>query len=263
MLKHFDLFSGYGGFTLGFERAYVDTIARGQKRRSESNPQAQENESVPQENNKDQDGRDGEHSDEAPHDGQPATVGFSETDKYAGQVLAYHWPDIKNYGDITKIDWAEVPDFDLLTGGSPCQDLSIAGKRAGLGGNRSGLFFEFMRAVKEKKPNYFIWENVKGALSSNRGFDFAVVLNEISEAGYSLWWQVLNAKDFGVPQNRERIFVVGTRSDLGSPREVFFERGGSKENLMENDSGQIYEQTKKLSDAFRIRSTDGVSATLK
>lgn len=179
-LKHFDLFSGYGGFSIACEKQGIETI------------------------------------------------GFSEIDKYASSVLKYNWPNIKNYGDITKINWAEVPDFDLLTGGSPCQDLSIAGKRAGLEGERSGLFYEYMRAVREKRPKYFIWENVKGALSSNKGFDFAAVLNEMAEAGYSLWWQILNAKDFSVPQNRERIFVVGFRD--GSPREIFFERGTDNEN---------------------------------
>lgn len=178
-LKQFDLFAGYGGFTIAGERCGIETI------------------------------------------------GFSEIDKYANAVLKYHYPLIPNFYDITKINWAEVPDFDLLTGGSPCQDLSIAGKRAGLSGARSGLFYEYMRAVKEKKPKYFIWENVKGALSSQNGWDFAYVLNEMAEAGYSLWWQVLNAKDFGVPQNRERIFVIGFRD--GSPREVFFERRNNEE----------------------------------
>lgn len=179
-MKHFDLFSGYGGFSIAGERLGFETI------------------------------------------------GFSEIDKYASAVLNYHWPNIKNYGDIKKINWSEVPDFDLLTGGSPCQDLSIAGKRAGLEGKRSGLFYEYMRAVREKRPKYFIWENVKGALSSNSGFDFAAVLNEMAQAGYSLWWQVLNAKDFGVPQNRERIFVVGFR-DQSAPQ-VFFEREESSED---------------------------------
>lgn len=154
--------------------------------------------------------------------GQARTIGFSEIDKYASAVLKYHWPNTKNYGDITKIEWDKVPDFDLLTGGSPCQDLSIAGKRAGLSGERSGLFFSFTKCLEAKRPKYFIWENVKGALSSNSGWDFAYVINEMAEAGYSLWWQVLNAKDFGVPQNRERIFVVGFR-DRSAP-EVFFER---------------------------------------
>ena len=165
-------------------------------------------------------------------------VGFSEIDKYASQVIRYIYPNTKNYGDISKINWNEVPDFDMLVGGSPCQDLSIAGKRKGLEGARSGLFYEYMRAVREKKPQYFIWENVKGALSSNNGWDFAAVLNEMAEAGYSLQWQICNAKDFGVPQNRERIFVIGTRGD--SQREVFFERGCGEVNNGENGQGNAY-----------------------
>src|SRR3990167_9276974 len=150
-------------------------------------------------------------------------VGFSEIDKYASMVLKYRFPNVKNYGDCTKINWSEVPDFDLLVGGSPCQDFSIAGKRKGIVGERSGLVWEYIRCLEEKKPRYFIWENVKGVLSSRGGWDFANILTAFSEAGYSLWWQVLNAKDFGVPQNRERIFVVGFRD--GSPPEIFFEPG--------------------------------------
>ena len=257
-MKHFDLFSGYGGFSLALERAYENT--RLERERISNNSVSGGQETV---NSSRVDSEQTEQSSDNSTElrSRPETIGFSEIDKYASAVLKYHWPKIKNYGDITKINWSEVPDFNLLTGGSPCQNLSIAGKRAGLGGNRSGLFYEFIRAVKEKKPKYFIWENVKGALSSNNGRDFAIVLNEMAEAGYSLWWQVLNAKDFGVPQNRERIFVVGFRD--GSPREVFFERGSGGKNIVENDTGQIYKQTRKLSDAFRIRSTDGVSATLK
>src|SRR3990167_7258678 len=154
-------------------------------------------------------------------------VGFSETDKYANQVLKYHYPKVKNYGDCVKINYGQVPDFDLLTGGSPCQDFSIAGKRAGIVGSRSGLVWEYIRCLREKKPKYFIWENVKGVMSSRSGWDFANILSAFSESGYNLWWQVLNAKDFGVPQNRERIFVCGFRE--GSPKEVFFEREDSKE----------------------------------
>ena len=141
-------------------------------------------------------------------------VGFSEIDKYANMVLKYHYPNIKNYGDINAIDWNKIPNFDLLVGGSPCQDLSMAGRRKGLAGERSGLFFAFTKALRDKLPDYFIWENVKGALSSNEGWDFAEVLNSFSELGYSLWWQILNAKDFGVPQNRERIFVIGFKARL-------------------------------------------------
>lgn len=161
--------------------------------------------------------------------GMPADwecIGFSEIDKYANMVLRYHWPDIKNYGDINAIDWKQIPDFDLLIGGSPCQDLSLAGKRKGLAGERSGLFFAFAKALRDKLPDHFIWENVKGALSSNQGWDFAEVLNQFSALGYNLWWQVLNAKDFGVPQNRERIFIIGSRTK--SPSEIYFEPENSR-----------------------------------
>ena len=180
-------------------------------------------------------------------------VGMSEIDKHASAVLKHHYPNTPNYGDITKIDWDKVPDFDLLVGGSPCQDVSVAGKRSGIEGARSGLFFQYVRALKEKKPAYFIFENVKGLLSSNGGRDFAVVLNEMAEAGYSLWWQVLNAKSFNIPQNRERIFIVGTRN--GSPREVFFERAG--------DTKDLIEITKNAPDAQRVFDPEGIGRTLK
>jgi len=129
---------------------------------------------------------------------------------------------VKNYGDAEKIRWDEIPDFDMLVGGTPCQDLSISGKRAGLTGSRSRLFFEFVRALTEKHPQYFVWENVKGALSSNGGWDFARVLLEFSEAGYSVWWQVLDAAWYGVPQHRERVFVVGSLGDE-PPLKILFE----------------------------------------
>src|SRR3990167_4080645 len=146
-------------------------------------------------------------------EGEP--IGFSEIDKYASMVLKYRFPNVKNYGDCTTIKWEEVADFGMLVGGSPCQDFSIAGKRRGLAGARSSLAWEFIRCLRTKQPRYFIWENVKGVMSSRSGWDFANIITAFSESGYSLWWQVLNAKDFGVPQNRERIFVVGYRNDIG------------------------------------------------
>lgn len=245
-LKHFDLFSGYGGFSLALENIYEhNSIVR---TTTNGKINTEKHSSLFESGNEERGQR-------------TIIIGFSEIDKYASSVLKYHWPKIKNYGNIEKINWSEVPDFDIVTGGSPCQDLSVAGKQKGLAGERSGLFFQFIRCLKEKQPEYFIWENVKGALSSTNGWDFARVQIEFSEAGYNVWWQVLNAKDFGVPQNRERIFAVGVRR--GSPREIFFEKRNSGENTMENDTDEIYKQTQKLSDAFRIRNTEGVSATLK
>jgi len=206
-LKYFDAFAGVGGFSIGIERAWEHLS----KWRTSGNGLSSNGNSS--ESNTSQAWRES---------GNASCVGFSENDRFASQVLKYKYPNITNYGNISKINWSEVPDFDILTGGSPCQDFSIAGKRAGIEGARSGLVWEFIRCLEEKKPQYFIWENVKGVMSSRGGWDFANIISAFSEAGYSLWWQVLNAKDFGVPQNRERIFVVGFRT--GSPREVFFER---------------------------------------
>ena len=132
-------------------------------------------------------------------------VGMSEIDKHANMVLKYRFKDVKNYGDIEKINYEELPDFDVLIGGSPCQDVSLAGKRAGLSGARSRLFFSYVALLRAKQPDYFIFENVKGLLSSNEGRDFAEVINQFSESGYDIWWQVLDAADFGIPQHRENI----------------------------------------------------------
>jgi DNA (cytosine-5)-methyltransferase 1 len=147
-------------------------------------------------------------------------VGMSEIDKYANMVLKYRYRDVKNYGNIEKINYEELPDFDIQIGGSPCQDISVAGKRAGLAGLRSRLFFSYVALLKVKQPDYFIFENVKGLLSSNEGRDFAEVINQFSEAGYDIWWQVLDAADFGIPQHRERVFIFGSLGE-GGFRKVF------------------------------------------
>ena len=161
-----------------------------------------------------------------PHDWN--IIGFSEIDKHASAVLRYHWPEVKNYGDVEKINFEGLPDFDVLWGGSPCQDVSMAGKRAGLSGVRSGLFFSYVSLLKVKRPRYFIFENVAGLLSSNQGRDFATVLGEFSAAGYdNIWWQVLDATWFGIPQHRERVFVLGSLGERGF-RKVLFERGNGK-----------------------------------
>jgi len=136
-------------------------------------------------------------------------TGFSEVDRYAIKVYEKHFPNRINYGDIRNIDAKSLPDFDIFCGGFPCQDLSLAGKRAGLQGNRSGLFYEIIRIIREKQPYLVFLENVKGLFSSDGGRDFARILIELDDAGYSVEWQCLNSKDFGVPQNRERVFIIG------------------------------------------------------
>jgi DNA (cytosine-5)-methyltransferase 1 len=257
-MRYFEMFAGVGGFGLGIQRAYVETTTRSEKRGSQEDTTKDEGQGLLATQGEDtpsQTGRHSEHDRNVSDEGQPTCVGFSEIDPHASNVLRYHYPYVKNYGDCTKINWSEVPDFDLLVGGSPCQDFSIAGKRAGLVGARSGLAYEYIRALEEKRPAHFIWENVRGVLSSNKGWDFGAILNQMAEAGYSLQWQVLNAKHFGVPQNRERVFVIGTRQDGGSPREVFFEQGTGGKGLIEI--------TRNAPDAERVYDTRGIGRTLK
>lgn len=170
------------------------------------------------------------------------TVYHAEIDKYANAVLKYRFPNIPNLGDVSKIDTSKLSDIDIITGGTPCQDLSVAGKGAGLDGERSGLFFHFIRILRDVQPSYFVWENVKGAFSSNKGWDFARVQIEMAQAGYSVQWVVLNAKDYGIPQNRERIFAIGTKDRCA--REVLRIAEGSGQNLKE--------LTEKVSDAERV-----------
>ncbi len=146
-------------------------------------------------------------------------VGHSEIDKFAEQIykLKFNNP---NYGDITTINERKLPDFDILVGGFPCQAFSIAGKRGGFSDTRGGLFFDLARILRIKKPRYFLFENVKGLLSHDGGKTFATVAKTLAELGYCFEWQVLNSKNFGVPQNRERVFIVGYFGKL--PRQKIF-----------------------------------------
>lgn len=143
------------------------------------------------------------------------TIAFCEIDKYASATLKHNWKGIKNYGDITKTDFTKYKgQIDIITGGSPCQSFSIAGKRAGMFG-KSGIINHYFRAIEEVKPTYFIWENVKGVYSIDRGWTYANILCEMDRLGYDIWWQTLNATQFGIPQNRERVFVTGVRRGSG------------------------------------------------
>ena len=144
-------------------------------------------------------------------------VGYSEIDKYASKSYSavHEEPEIKNYWDITKINEKELPDFDLMTWGFPCQDISIAGKQAGIKqGTRSGLYYDGLRILKEKKPKYSIIENVKALTSKKFKDTFESILNDLNRAGYNNYWQVLDAKDYGIPQHRERVFIISIRKDI-------------------------------------------------
>lgn len=142
-------------------------------------------------------------------------VGFSEIDKYAVKsYCAIHGVSNNlNLGDITKIN--ELPNsIDLITYGFPCQDLSIAGKQIGFQGNRSSLYFEALRLINLAKPKYAIAENVKNLTSKKFKNEFELVLKSLEEIGYTNYWKVLNAKDYGIPQNRERVFIISIRNDI-------------------------------------------------
>lgn len=146
----------------------------------------------------------------------PTCVGYSEINPYSISVYERHFKEHKNYGDITKINTDTLPDFDLLVGGFPCQSHSILGKRAGLNDERGEVFFDLVRVLKAKRPKYFVFENVKGLLSSNNGEAFRTILTSLDELGYYVEWRVLNGTHFGTPQERERIAIVGVLG--GTPR---------------------------------------------
>jgi DNA (cytosine-5)-methyltransferase 1 len=148
------------------------------------------------------------------------TVYQCEWDKHATNILNRHWPDVPKWGDVSTLTadtiLAHTDTVDVVAWGSPCQDLSVAGRRAGLEGARSGLFHEGIRIIRELReatngryPRVSVWENVAGALNSNKGADFGVILNEMAAAGALVQeWRLLDAQYFGVPQRRRRVFLV-------------------------------------------------------
>jgi len=164
-----------------------------------------------------------------------------EIDKQCQQVLAKHFPNAKQFSDITDVKGSDLiatgfkPNRGIITGGFPCQDLSVAGKRRGLAGERSGLFWEIARLIEETKTEWFILENVPGLLTSNKGKDFGMVIGTMADIGYSLAWRVLDAQHFGVPQRRRRVFIVGRRSgDQLSAAEVLFKSKGLRRNTTQS-----------------------------
>ena len=164
-------------------------------------------------------------------------VASVEIDKNCNKVLAKHFPNTKQFNDITEVKGSDLigagftPSTGIITGGFPCQDVSVAGKRAGLAGARSGLFWEAARVVEEAQSEYFLLENVPGLLSSNKGRDFGVVIGTMADLGYSVSWRVLDAQYFGVPQRRKRVFIVGRRDpNSTSPAEILFNSQGSRRN---------------------------------
>ena len=196
-------------------------------------------------------------------------VGYSEIDKYAVSIYEKHYPNHTNYGDATKINTKDLPNFSFLVGGFPCQAFSLAGKRKGFEDTRGTLFFEIARVLQEKRPRYFLLENVRGLLSHDKGKTFQVILGVLADLGYNVQWIVLNSKNYGVPQNRERIFIEGYfRAECGL--EVLSIRRNCEENndrqqVNNNEDGLKLKQINNdvpRSFGDRIYSSDGLARTL-
>ncbi len=223
-MKYLSLFSGIGGFELGIHKAYVEITHRNavRKGKADTKKNASKRKGLESKKGKGTGPKDGqplELFDRSDDPRAPHCVGYSEIDKHAIGIYEKYFKHT-NYGDIRKIKPRNLPDFDLLIGGFPCQSFSIAGKRKGFEDTRGTLFFEIARIVAAKRPRLLLLENVKGLLSHEKGRTFGIILRTLDGLGYDLQWQVLNSKNFGVPQNRERVFIVGHLR--GTPRpEVF------------------------------------------
>lgn len=146
-----------------------------------------------------------------------------EIDERASTILRRHWPDVARAGDITEVDGADLIGVDVIAGGFPCQDVSKAGKRAGLAGERSGLFWEFHRITATARPRWVVIENVPGLLSSSGGRDMGTVLGALGDLGYVGAYRVLDSAGFGVPQRRRRLFIVGHLGGLPGTAEVLLD----------------------------------------
>ena len=234
-MKYLSLFSGIGGFELGIKQAHerlLDNQPKTSKLSAKPNIRGDNGNSL---------------------QGTPTCIGYSEIDKYAIQIYQKHFPEHKNFHDITKINADTLPDFDLLVGGFPCQAFSIAGKRRGFDDTRGTLFFEIARILKAKKPRNFVLENVKGLLSHDGGRTFATIIATLTKLGYCVEWQVLNSKNHGVPQNRERVIIVGHLG--GIPERKVFPIG-------EINGISIKELTKGASQGYRVYDPKGISSTL-
>ena len=189
-------------------------------------------------------------------------VGYSEIDKYASKSYSviHEVPETKNLGDITKINEKELPkDIDLITYGFPCQDISSAGYGKGLFNEdgtktRSGLFFDALRIIEETKPKYAIAENVKALTSKRFKNEFEIVLKSLDEVGYNNYYQVLDAKDYGIPQHRERVFIVSIRKDIDNGKFEFpesFELKLRLKDMLENEVDEKYYLSEKQVNSIR------------
>ncbi len=149
-----------------------------------------------------------------------------EKNKFSQQVLQKHWPNVPRHGDINTLDVINIPDSELWCGGFPCQDLSLAnnGKRQGLDGKYSGLFFKFKELIQQRLPKWVVMENVPGLLNSQKGADFSLIIHALDELGYGVAWRVLDSKFFGTPQRRRRVYIVASYQSRNAAEVLFDNR---------------------------------------
>ena len=162
-------------------------------------------------------------------------IGHSEVDKNACKIYHHHYPESECLGDIDGIEKVEA---DLITAGFPCQDLSVAGKREGLAGERSGLFWRLARIIGLSKPRWFVIENVPGLLSSNGGKDFWLVITTLEQFGYCVSWGILDAQYFGVAQRRRRVWIVGSLGNIGAAKVLSKSQSGNGDDTKKQKMGE-------------------------
>jgi DNA (cytosine-5)-methyltransferase 1 len=189
-------------------------------------------------------------------------VFYSEIDKFAVQTYNKNFGENHKPADIRTIKTDSIPDFDILCGGFPCQAFSIAGRRRGFKDTRGTLFFEIARIIKAKRPKLVFLENVKGLLNHENGQTFSIIIQTISELGYNVQWMVFNSKFFGVPQNRERVFIIG--SLRGEPRpEILPLRYSNEEDYSQPEYAQYDPNfTGNRSQDYRIYNPNKIIGTL-
>jgi DNA (cytosine-5)-methyltransferase 1 len=188
---------------------------------------------------------------------------MSEIEKFPRAVLKHHWPEVPLHGDFTTIEDQYGP-IDLLVGGTPCQSFSVAGLRGGMADNRGNLALEYLRLAQRLRPEWLVWENVPGVLSSNEGRDFGSILGGMAELGYGWAYRVLDAQYFGVPQRRRRVFVVGYLGDWRRAAAVLFERHSlSGDPAPRREAGERIAETlggSSQSGGFRTTDSDNSGA---
>jgi DNA (cytosine-5)-methyltransferase 1 len=217
-IKIADLFGGVGGFRLGIERA------TNKENREIEQQQQSKGANIRHNRNKLNTSSSRGRGRENKRDTTYSCVFYSEIDKYAVQTYNKNFKENHKPTDITNIRAEDIPDFDILCGGFPCQAFSIAGKRRGFQDTRGTLFFEIARIIKTKRPKIVFLENVKGLLNHENGKTFSIIIQTISELGYNVQWMVLNSKFFGVPQNRERVFIIGSLREEPRPEILPFRK---------------------------------------